>query len=355
MEKKCCPDCFAHEWVRDYVRDRSESVGTCDYCGANGIEVVDIAILYEPFRNLMQLYEPSDCGNGELLIDTIQWDYEVFEDGLHCSGGAASLLEDILATRWDDDSGESPVGAHELYRRRSWIGPTMLEEWDEYCADVKEHPFMKPSLPALFDEELGRQESEVPQGTILYRARLGFNGTGETIEPYTGADIGAPPPEKAKPGRANQEGEVVLYIADQEATAVAETRPARGLLVSVAQAHIVRDLRLVDLHKPVRPSNPFTDEIPQYELELEHLLRAFGEELSRPLRRTDDHHEYLPCQKLVERIRESGLYDGIRYPSAMTPGGSNIVLFAPDLATIGVSRLVEIQEIDVSYVDFQDE
>ncbi|MFM0016534.1 RES family NAD+ phosphorylase [Paraburkholderia sediminicola] len=353
MGKKCCPDCFAYEWLRDYVRDRSDSIGSCDYCESSSVEVVDVDVLYGPFRNLTKLYAPSDWADGDMLIDTIQWDYEVFDDSLYCSDGAASLLEDILLTGWDDDSGESPVRAHELYRRS--LGPTMLEEWNEYCADVKQHPDKKPDLPALFDEEVGRQEAEVRQGTILYRARLGFNKTGGTIEPYAGADIGPPPHGKAQPGRANQAGEVVLYIADQEVTAVAEVRPARGLLVSVAELRAVRDLRLVDLHKPVRPSNPFTDEVPQYELELEHLLRAFGEELSRPLRRADDHHEYLPCQRLVQRIRESELYDGIRYPSAMAPGGSNIVLFAPDLATIGASRLVEIQEISVSYVDFQDE
>nr|WP_175828905.1 RES family NAD+ phosphorylase [Burkholderia cepacia] len=316
--------------------------------------MIEIDALYEPFRNLMRLYAPSDDANGEMLIDSIQWDYEVFEDSLYCSDGAASLLEDILMTGWDDDSGETPVRAQELYRR-SWAGPTMLEEWNEYCTDVKEHPDKKPDLPTLFDDEVGRQETEIPQGTILYRSRLGFDMIEGTIEPYTGADIGAPPPGIAKPGRANRAGEVVLYLADQEETAVAEVRPVRGLLVSVAEVHTVRDLRLVDLHKPVRPSNPFTDEVPQYELQLEHLLRAFGEELSRPLRRADDDRDYPPCQKLVERILESGLYDGIRYPSAMAPGGSNIVLFSPDLVSIGTSRLVEIREIKVSYVDFEDE
>ncbi|ANB72610.1 hypothetical protein AYM40_26830 [Paraburkholderia phytofirmans OLGA172] len=354
MAKKCCPECFAHEWVREYARDRSNGIGACDYCGASGVKVIDIDVLYEPFRNLMQLYAPSDDASGEMLIYAIQWDYEVFEDGLYCSDGAAGLLEDILATGWDDDSGESPVRAHELYRR-SWTGPTMLDEWNEYCAAVKEHPRRKPRMPMLFDEELGRQEADVLPGAILYRARLGFTQIGGTIEPHAGVGIGAPPAGKAKPGRANRLRQVVLYVADQEPTAIAEVRPARGLLVSVAEVHAVRSLRLVDLNKPVRPSNPFADDVPRYELELEHLLRAFGEELSRPLRRTDDEHEYLPCQKLVERIRKSGLYDGIRYPSAMAPGGSNIVLFDPELVTIGASRLVEIREIDVAYVDFEDE
>jgi cobalt-zinc-cadmium resistance protein CzcA len=52
--------------------------------------------------------------------------------------------------------------------------------------------------------------------------------------PFQGEEIGAPPRERAKPGRANREGDVVLYVADQQSTAVAEQRPWRGLHVSVA-------------------------------------------------------------------------------------------------------------------------
>lgn len=47
MEKKCCPKCFAHEWLRDYVRDQSDGIGACHYCGAHSVEVVDIDVLYE--------------------------------------------------------------------------------------------------------------------------------------------------------------------------------------------------------------------------------------------------------------------------------------------------------------------
>lgn len=353
-KKRCCPDCFAYEWARDYVRERSDAVGACDYCESNDIELIEIDALYGPFKNLMTLYVPSDSADGDMLIDAVQWDYEVFDDALFCSDGAASLLEEILMTGWDDDSGESPVRANELYRRLR-RDPTMLDEWEDYCAVVKEHPRKKPHLPPLFDDEVGRQEVEVREGAILYRSRPGFNRTGGAIEPYAAAGIGAPPPGKAKAGRANRKGQVVLYVADQEATAIAEVRPARGGLVSVAEFRTVRTLRLVDLHKPVRLSNPFDDRCPQYELELQHLLQAFAEELSRPLRRTDDVREYLPSQKLTERIRKIGLYDGIRYPSAMAPGGSNIVLFAPDLAAIGASKLVEILDVNVSYAEFPGE
>lgn len=358
MGPRCCINCFAHEWLRDYVRDNSDAMGNCDYCEHEGVNVIAIGALYHPFKNLMKLYVPSDDPRGEMLVDLIQGDYEVFEEDLHTSGKAARLLEDIMQTGWDDDSGELPVDAHELYDRRSslWHHTTMAEAWEEFRDKVKENPAHEPDLPALLDEELARMEVKLPHGIVLYRAHVGFPSVGRRgLQPFEGADIGAPPPERAKPGRANAEGEVVLYTADQEATAIAEVRPWRGLLVSVAEISIARDLRLVDLSKSPPPSNPFTDEAPQYELELEDLLRAFGEELGRPLRRADDPHDYVPCQKLVRCIRESGLYDGIRYPSAMALGGTNVVLFDPKLARIGSSKLVEVREVGISYNPIENE
>src|SRR5207249_2883866 len=95
--------------------------------------------------------------------------------------------------------------------------------------------------------------------------------------------------------------------------------------------------------------NPFTAEAPQYEREIEELLAAFGEELGRPIRRADDPKDYLPCQKLVHRIRASGFYDGIRYPSAMAPSGTNVVLFDATVAEIGASKLVEVKDVGVTY------
>jgi hypothetical protein len=199
-------------------------------------------------------------------------------------------------------------------------------------------------------------EVEVPHGTVLHRARVGFVTDGQgAMKPFEGGDMGAPLPERATPGRASVEGEVVLYVADQEKTAIAEIRPWRGLIVSVAEMRAARDLRVVDLNEAPPPPNPFTDEAPQYEEELEQLLIAFGEELGRPLRRADNPNDYLPCQKLVRRIRQSGFYDGIRYPSAMSPGGTNVLFFDPSALQIGPSYLVEVQDVSVTYAPPEEE
>ena len=358
MSSSCCPNCFSYEWLRNYIHENSNEKGTCDYCGQEQIELIPVSHLYHLFENLMQLYVPSDEPYGECLIDLIQWNYEVFAEDLYTSGDAALLLEDIMQAGWDDDSGESPVDAHELYYRREslWYHITMAEEWKEFCEKVKENPIDELILPALFEEEIARIEVELSKETTIYTARVGFliderNG----VIAFEGKDIGAPPPSKARAGRANTEDEVVLYAADQEATAVAEIRPWRGVLVSVAEIRTSETLHLVDLGHPMSLSNPFSDESPQYESELEDLLIAFGAELGRPLRRFDDSRDYLPCQKLVHRIRRSGLYDGIRYPSAMAPRGTNLVIFDHTLAQIGPSKIVQISDMEISYGPFEEE
>ena len=114
MDHSCCVNCFAHQWLRDFVRDNSNAVRDCDYCGQKNVPVIAINELSDPFKNLMELYVPSNDPDGEMLVDLVQWSYEVFDDGLYSSGRAARLLEDILNAGWDDVSGDSPVNAHEL-------------------------------------------------------------------------------------------------------------------------------------------------------------------------------------------------------------------------------------------------
>ena len=262
-----------------------------------------------------------------------------------------------MSSGWDDDSGEPPFGASEPYvaQQDHWSHDTLEGIWQEFADKVKSDPTHPLEFRGgdydgfLMDEELpGRRTVSYPVDTLLYGARLGFVRGADHDEPYSGVDIHAPPPEKAGPGRANPKGKVVLYCADQEATAVAEVRTARGEYVSVAEVRAARELNILDLVTEAKLPNPFTDDAVSYRVEFAGLLAAFGEELSKPLRSRDDPTDYIPSQKLTERIQMAGV-DGIRYPSAMAPGGTNVVLFDPSVVNIGASRLVEIVEVEVEY------
>ena len=357
-----CPDCFADEWLREFVVDESTHRGDCASCGSPDKPLVPVHKLYEPFRNLMSSYKPAEglpMESGEPIVMLIQDQWQVFSDRLVTSNREGPLLEAIMHSGWDDDSGEPLLSAYDHYVDNHWYHEPLHAIWEEFADEVKRDPnrplrIRGPGFDEfLFDEELlNRRTVQVPAGTIFYRARLGFARDPEGgAKPFSGSEIGAPPRDKARPGRANAEGKLVLYCADQERTAVAEVRPARGEYVSVAKASAIKEVMILDLVTHPEPPNPFTatEEFDvNYWAELNQLLVAFGEQLETPLRARDDLTDYIPSQKLAERIENSGA-DGVRYPSAMEPGGTNIVLFDPSKVEIGPSRLVEIELVHIEY------
>jgi hypothetical protein len=288
--------------------------------------------------------------SGESLLSLIQWHWDIFDDHLGEEVQAA-LLEEIVNSNWDDDDGESLLDANELYMPRAaqWFHDTHGDTWDQFCSEVRRDPQITIPFDDFIAEELAESEERLPAGTVFFRARPGFIlDENEERLPWSGTEIGAPPATKATAGRANAEGQVVLYVADQEKTAVSEVRPALGFYVSVGNLRLRRDCRILDLTKDLPELNPFRAESIAWHIEIRELLNRLGEEMSRPLERADDTTLYIPCQRLADYIRQNH-YDGIRYPSALNPGGSSIVFFDPAMAQVEDSRLVRVTEVRFEY------
>lgn len=368
---RCCRECFDHEWIRGFVERKSRQMGQCDFCESEGVPVVEVSVLSDPFLNLTSMYSRVDGDNtnfnlmdvleaGDLLDRLIQDDWEVFSDRLAGPTSQMDLLEAILSARYTDaewtrrqETQEYPFDRSELYTaRRNPVDFTMADAWEEHRQKL-----IKSGSPidpfGLSPDSMSKAASTLAAGTVIYRARNGYNLIKvdkyfSKKEPYRGGQIGAPSASDMRPGRANRVGQVALYAADQEYTAVAEVRPARGFLVTVGEWRTKRDLRLLDLFKERPPINPFTDTTLADTLELYSLFDAFSLDLSTPLDRGDDPTAYLPSQSLTDGVRAAG-YDGIRYLSAMHPGGSNIVLFDPAVVEYVDSKLVTITEVDVEF------
>lgn len=196
------------------------------------------------------------------------------------------------------------------------------------------------------DRWVRRTTAVLPLGTVLFRARPGYDATASKPLPYSGTDIGAPP--KCEPGRVNDAHQRVLYCADQEATAISEVRPIRGECISVCSIRLTTSIKIADLAYGLVPPNPFITHNLRHELEIHDILRAFAHQLAQPLDRRDDDSDYVPCRYLANRIRRAGL-GGIRYRSAMLRNGSNVVLFDPANGDILPSKLVRVADIKVQY------
>lgn len=360
---KACPKCFAYPWLREYILSETTTTGTCPNCRCRNQPLISVSYLYDAFKNLISAYQPvedSSIEAGDAILYLIQDDWEVFSEKLIENDRAGMLLEAIMISGWDDDSGDPILGAYDLYvaRHNHWTHDKLEDIWDKFAYEVKSNPNNELRFhdtlfsEFLIEELIGTRTIRYPTGTVLYRARLGFTVRADGKKPYQGLAMGAPPSEKAGPGRANAKGKVVLYCANRENTAVAEVRPARGEYISVAEVHTTKDLDLLDLSAEPEWPNPFTDDSVNYRVEFAGLMAGFAEELSKPLRSRDDTTDYIPSQKLVDLIQKERT-DGIIYPSAMEPTGTNVVLFDPTVVQIGLSRLVEIVDMRVQYQDAQ--
>jgi len=253
--------------------------------------------------------------------------------------------------------GEPRIGASDHFDGHGWSSSTLADLWREFAEAVQQDPECPLTLRGtefdefFFGEDLrGRRGVRLPAGTVLYRARLGFQAGSEPPTPFAGQEMYAPPRDKAQAGRANAVGRIVLYCAGQRHTAIAEMRPALGEYVSVAALRVRKEVEVLDLISDPDAINPFVEESLQYWIEFSVFLSVIAKQLATPLRSRDRLQDYLPTQKLAEAIEKAGLA-GIRYPSAMAPGGTNVVLFDPVVAEVGASSLVKIVDTRIEYED----
>jgi hypothetical protein len=339
--------------VRSYIRRHSSALGQCDYCKHRRVRLIEVNQLTPYFEGMAQRFRYDDSSS-DRLIDLAQG-YEIFSQRLagETNDGAVELFDDILKYAWDDDDGDQPFRGEDYYSTRSseWH-ETAEEQWLEYSEWVKsgQAPHVVGQLededgilrdivdtPAgsspMFDE-IGRIAVSFPPGTPLFRALPDCNADGS---PFAGARIGAPPVHLTKEQRASRKGEVVFYCATDESTAIAEARTLGGP-VSVSRWEVVRELKIIDLTSEFPPLNPFEEESLAWFEECYDLLYLIGEQMGTPLSIADDPTDYRPCQEAAARIRSQG-FDGIRYQSAMSPSGTNLVLFDPAVVAFVTSRL----------------
>jgi hypothetical protein len=199
----------------------------------------------------------------------------------------------------------------------------------------------------------------IDPGSRLYRAQLGFkwesrpvdhaDPDGESFEieaPYLPIRM-KPLTDSAREGRVNVKGIPCLYLSDDRDTAMAETRPWIGSLVSLGIFIVQKELRLVDccVERQRFHIIPEPRHTPQ---ERETII--WGEisyALSEPVTPNDMTGEYAPTQVLSELFRQQG-YDGIRYKSNLGVG-YNYALFELGQANLQSCGLFVLKGISFSF------
>ncbi len=126
-------------------------------------------------------------------------------------------------------------------------------------------------------------------------------------------------------------------------------KPHLNAFVSSAAFVPAKTLRIADLTRVVQVQSQFGHDDIAKEIMRCDLLRCLNEELSEPIHPERDAIDYVPCQYVVEVIRDNG-FDGVRYRSAMRTGGFNMVFFRPeDLKITGKISLLRVRKLNMMY------
>ncbi len=146
-------------------------------------------------------------------------------------------------------------------------------------------------------ELLETTDFHVGPETVFFRTRLGsISNPFGPPSPYPREQMGAPPPQSARGNRANPAGIPYLYLAEEEETAVAEIRPFVGAQISICKFRPRKPLKVADLTKIHRVTNPFAADDLRSLMQRNALLNILNVQLARPINPNDSDIEYVPTQ-----------------------------------------------------------
>jgi RES domain-containing protein len=353
-----CAQCLSNRYLAAVI-DTSLPPRVCGFCERSKavaeLTTVVAAVdrrLAEVARRSNSFQDPVDLKAGVRYEDGVHTLEDLVARNLSGSadGVASAIAKGLLVLgkeRRAAKTGDEPVwsGRYRYSAVSIPYSPFQLEErWQEYLGFVNNGArffnnsalqFLddlfkvidRLSMNAFFGPTKPVQEQNL--GTV-WRARVAK--TPEVLDKILAkpaAELHAPPPTVAKPGRMNAERVPVFYAARDEKTAVAELRPGIGEQIVVGKFKVTRPVRLLDmliLDRAHGATLSIWD--PQFKKRevMRALLKRLHERVRRPIA-SGAEHEYLATQMLAEYLSVHMHVEGIVFGSAQHEGGRNVVLF----------------------------
>jgi len=316
----CCTNCFTHVFLKEYIKNTSTQNRKCSFCGSKrNYPICSPSSLIDLFQPLFDLYVEAE--NGRLLNELLQDDWKVFSKYID-KKKQLQLISKI--------AGLKKINSKKFISRLV-LNQVYINKWDVFTYELKHENRFFPKnaidtsqLLELFNYLIMPDEQN-PQ--YVFRARINHQSKIFTI-----IEMGKPPLEKSKDGRANPKGISYFYGASDEKTSIAETRPYKSETVCVAKFKVNKKIFLIDLRDPESTISPFgLDDDNLSLLYKEHmpLLGHLSATLSKPVLPHKKELEYLPTQYLCELIKDSN-FNGIVYKSSLEKG-DNYVFFDDSL------------------------
>jgi len=214
--------------------------------------------------------------------------------------------------------------------------------WENFKREIKNENryHIKNALNlSMLEKQFSKSEVShtIPQGAIYYRARISEK------QGFGINEMGNPPADKTKAGRANPAGISYLYVADQLETTLYEARASLLDFVTIGEFQAEEALNVLNLRD--NTSLDLFRWAESEEIEMYLFIFKLQEELSKPYRNNDQEIDYIPTQYICEFIKSLG-YDGVEYRSSLFENGYNLAIFKPGKLSCVNTQVREIKEIE---------
>lgn len=330
----CCENCIHDKIINGIIKKEGIAIPECFVCGSKNVKSIGIDYIVDYFEMLLEIYDEDDMNGADLAL-LVQNDWEIFSN----QEVASRLIPKIV-----------PYSIEKKYRHKYDI-QSVGDIWESFKNEIKHKNRFFLKFDGFDIESFREWLNEIAilnfRKRILYRARISQDKRMIEAE-----NMGKPPAKNVKNGgRANPVGISYLYTATNRSTAIAEVRPHKGDVVTIAKIKIMEKLRLADLRNPRKSTSPFSKESEEAVFIFKYisLLQHFAEELSKPVLPRDAYLEYLPSQYLSELIKDAG-FDGFVFKSSVGRG-DNVVLFDDEKVDIVDVKLFEVKELRFSTIE----
>ena len=333
----CCPNCFTHTFIKNYIKTYSKQNGKCSFCSHKGNSpLFQPELLIDLFQPLFDLYQEGTKGLS--LNELLQKDWNIFSKHID-DNKQLQLISKIAA----DNNLLNKLFIAKLVRNKNFI-----HLWDDFSNELKYENRFFPKKIINIDQfsklfkYLIILKNEIPK--YVYRARKNHQSELLTI-----SDMGKPPVDNTIDGRANPKGISYFYTASNEKTVIAEIRPYKTESICVAKFQVNPDVSLFDLRAPKSTISPFglDGESLSYLYEYMPFLIHLGDVLSKPVLPHKKELEYLPTQYLCEMIKDNK-FNGIVFKSSLEKGDNYVFFDDSFLKGINIETFV-VTDISIKF------
>jgi hypothetical protein len=359
----CCIDCFTSEYLRSIIKTNYTTKGNCDFCGNTNVIILSPVDLNKNsiFSNILDLYTANNINlsfNPKTIEQKISEDFGNKIFNIKNPVIVRSLLLEIIEKKESEINSavtklNPPLSlfkypCHFEHLLSPDPSDILKDNWNEFVKEIKSinRFHIKNTLNlSLLQNLLKRHSKTIKKDSVYFRARICKDKTG-----YSVINMGSPPSDSARAGRANPVGISYLYLSSDKDTTLYETRASLYDYVSIGEFSLLKDIQVINL-RGVEEYDPIQlaeqDDLKDFLMHFAFISKL-EEELSKPIRKSDNDLDYLPTQYLCEYIKSLG-YSGVEFKSSLNPKGHNLVIFSPELFDCITSYVHEVNDINYIY------